>query len=443
MERGKLCLMHQGSYGPYYNHQTWENGKNVGGTTGGKLHLANRLIWADCGGEHRQSVMRQLSLLWMVLLGLYGLTPRVPADQLGLWTVRSSGVTNALQNIVFGNGRFVAVGYQGTVISSIDGIEWTRRESGTVDSLYTVVFGGGLFVAAGNRGALTVSEDGENWTAINSGTFNPLFGSTYGDGQWVVAGGSNILVSANGFQFFNRPSRFLPRAFLNAIAYGDGRFVGVGAGGYAVWSTNTVDWLPSESPIGNHFTLTHAGGQFVAAGGGLTGFTITATSKDGSLWNGQTLDSFVSIVDITHGNGLYLAVGLFLTFPPPDGPEYVLESRDGKNWLIRDLPVPAAILGLNYVNNQFRGVGNSGLIIESGSFAQASLALRGPPGTNGLELDVRGEIGRQYRLQAAPEPDSTDWQDLLIFTNPTEPDTVLIDPHASRFTRRFYRAVSP
>jgi hypothetical protein len=29
MERGKLCVMGQGPGGPYYNHQTWENGKNT------------------------------------------------------------------------------------------------------------------------------------------------------------------------------------------------------------------------------------------------------------------------------------------------------------------------------------------------------------------------------------------------------------------------------
>jgi len=29
MERGKLCILRQGPAGPYFNHQTWENGKNV------------------------------------------------------------------------------------------------------------------------------------------------------------------------------------------------------------------------------------------------------------------------------------------------------------------------------------------------------------------------------------------------------------------------------
>lgn len=29
IERGTICVIRQGPNGPYYNHQTWENGKNV------------------------------------------------------------------------------------------------------------------------------------------------------------------------------------------------------------------------------------------------------------------------------------------------------------------------------------------------------------------------------------------------------------------------------
>ena len=29
MERGKLCILRHGPNGPYYNHQTWENGRNI------------------------------------------------------------------------------------------------------------------------------------------------------------------------------------------------------------------------------------------------------------------------------------------------------------------------------------------------------------------------------------------------------------------------------
>jgi len=29
LERGKLCILRKGPNGPYYNHQTWDAGKNV------------------------------------------------------------------------------------------------------------------------------------------------------------------------------------------------------------------------------------------------------------------------------------------------------------------------------------------------------------------------------------------------------------------------------
>jgi hypothetical protein len=388
--------------------------------------------------------MRRTLTFWMGCLGLLGLAGRATAtDPLDNWSVRESGATNYLQNVVYEKGLYVAVGYQGAILTSSNAVEWTAQNSGTTDSLYTLVYGGGLFVAAGNRGALTVSEDGINWSAINSGTQNPLFGSTYGDGLWVVAGGSNILVSANGFQWVNRQSPILPLAYLNAIAYGNGRFVGVGAGGYAVISTNTFDWTRSDADLGNHFSLLYAGGQFLATGGGFVGLAETATSPDGVTWASQALPSFMSLIDVAYGNGKYVAVGLFLSFPPPAGLEFLFESRDGLEWTVRSLPTPTAIVGLTYGNSRFLGVGGYGVVMESASHAPACLQMLGPPGTNGMELRILGEIGRQYRLQASPEIDGTNWQDILIYINPTDPETLVLDPRAAKVPRRFYRVVSP
>ncbi len=378
-----------------------------------------------------------------VLAGL-GLGRVRAGDPLDSWTVLPTGVTNALQNVVEGNGLLVAAGYDGTVATSIDGIEWARQNSGTIQHLNTITYGGGLFVAAGSRGALTVSEDGTNWASINTGTLNPLFGATYGNGLWVVVGGSNVLVSANGFQWVNRPSPVLPQAYLNAIAFGAGRFVGVGAGLYAVWSTNTFDWQRSESSIGNYFSIIHADGRFVAVGGGFSSFTETAASRDGSQWTSTVFPgSAVSIIDVAYGNGRYLAPALLLSFPPPSGLELLFESRDGLEWTLRTLPTPAAILGLTYARSRFIGVGHFGLVLASASHAPARLEISGPPSTNGVELRIRGEVGRQYRVQAAPDLDTNDWQDLFIFTNPTEPETRVFDVRAGQAPRRFYRAISP
>jgi len=386
---------------------------------------------------------RKLHFCWFAGLSLVAAGQALATDPLDAWTVQTNGGSNILQNVVYGNGLFVAVGSAGWVMTSSDGIQWTAQSSGTSNSLYTLAFGDGRFVAAGNRGTIIVSEDGVNWTGIDSGTQNPLFGSTYGDGYHVVAGGSNVVVSSDGYVWTNRSSPVLTRAYLNAVVYGGGRFVGVGAGGYAVWSTNTFDWLQSDSPVGNHFAITHVNGLFVATGGGFVRFAEIGTSSNGMHWYSQSLATFASLVDVAYGNGRFVAVGLFLTFPPPAGPEYLFESRDGLEWTARTFPTPVAVYGLTYAQSHFYAVGSAETVLRSGSFAKACLQLAGPPGTNGLELRISGEIGRPYRLQASPEADGTNWQDLLLFTNPIDPDTVVTDPRANRFSRRFYRVVSP
>jgi hypothetical protein len=40
MERGKLCVLRDGPQGPYYNHQTWEKGKNIARYCRGAFKIA-------------------------------------------------------------------------------------------------------------------------------------------------------------------------------------------------------------------------------------------------------------------------------------------------------------------------------------------------------------------------------------------------------------------
>jgi hypothetical protein len=351
-------------------------------------------------------------------------------------------VTNLLQDLAIGNGLFVAVGYAGAIVTSPDGIEWTAQNSGTTENLNTVSFGGDLFFAAGNNGTIVVSTDGMIWTGVNTGTRNPLFGSAAGNGQYLVVGGSNILVSVNGLQWESRLSPLFPRAFLNTATFGDGRFVAVGAGGYAVSSSDTMTWTAGETNLGNLFAITHANGRYLAVGGGFVGFSEAAFSTNAVNWTSVQLFSFVSMVDVAYGNGRFQAIGLILGFPPPAGLELLFETPDGVDWTVRAMPTPVGIYGLNYANSHYYAVGDAGLVLESGSYVPGCLEALGP-GPNGFEMRITGEIGRSYRVQASSELGGTNWQDLLVFTNPTEPETLFTDTRASKFSRRFYRLVSP
>jgi hypothetical protein len=56
---------------------------------------------------------------------------------------------NPLYGVTYGNGIYVAVGSNGTIVTSADGITWTSRTSDTSYSLSEVAYGNGTFVVVG------------------------------------------------------------------------------------------------------------------------------------------------------------------------------------------------------------------------------------------------------------------------------------------------------
>jgi len=113
---------------------------------------------------------------------------RATEGRLGIsWTVRYS-VTTPLSAVTYGNGLFVAVGGDGTILTSPDGVAWTRQNSDTTSWLSAVTYGNGLFVAVGGDGTILTSPDGVAWTRQNSDTTSWLSAVTYGNGLFVAVG---------------------------------------------------------------------------------------------------------------------------------------------------------------------------------------------------------------------------------------------------------------
>jgi hypothetical protein len=155
------------------------------------------------------------------------------------WTSRTSQ-GYSLNGVAYGNGRFVAVGNGGTILTSPDGVSWTQRTSGTIYPLYGVAYGNGTFVAVGgyfdyygfsdymsSASTILTSTDGVNWTRRTSGTDNRLLGVTYGNGLFVAVGkDGTILTSPDGVSWTQRTSP--EKRDLLSVAYGNGTFVAVG-----------------------------------------------------------------------------------------------------------------------------------------------------------------------------------------------------------------------
>lgn len=109
------------------------------------------------------------------------------------WTSHNSGTSMFLSGVAYGNGTFLTVGLNGVVLTSPDGVAWTKS-SDTVAHLSEVTCNRGTFVAVGDKGTILTSPDGVHWTPGNSGTGESLSGIAYGNGIFVAVGANSTIV---------------------------------------------------------------------------------------------------------------------------------------------------------------------------------------------------------------------------------------------------------
>ena len=186
-----------------------------------------------------------------------------------------------------------------TIRTSTDGPAWTSRSvpGGAIDSLGGVTYGNGMFVAVSNWGSILTSTNGIGWSLASSpaeGRFN-LNGVGYFDGLFVAVGNlGGILTSTDGANWTERGSRIAgPDQNPVDIAYSDGLFVAVSAWtGQALTSPNAITWTVRETgeSSGGLHGITHGNGLFLAVGG--SGWI--GTSPDGINWTPRA--SVVSVL---------------------------------------------------------------------------------------------------------------------------------------------------
>src|SRR4030095_2057913 len=105
-----------------------------------------------------------------------------------VWNLVLPPQTNFLESVTYGNGKFVAVGRNGMILSSPDGGSWTERAGGTPNNLRGIARTPTGFVTVGNGGAVWTSADGFAWTNRGSLTTNNLRAIAFG-GEMLVAVG--------------------------------------------------------------------------------------------------------------------------------------------------------------------------------------------------------------------------------------------------------------
>ena len=125
---------------------------------------------------------------------------------------------------------------------------------------------------------------------------------------------------------------------INAITYGNGKFVAVGGATFppsskGAYSSDGVTWVAISDNA-----ITYGNGKFVAVGGSGKG----AYSSDGVTWVAisDTKINGVPINAITYSNGIFVAVGSF---------GRGVYSTDGVTWLaIDDMTTLSSISAITY-----------------------------------------------------------------------------------------------
>ncbi|MDO8544979.1 MAG: PKD domain-containing protein [Opitutaceae bacterium] len=247
-------------------------------------------------------------------------------DPLLTWTRRAEGLTtNWFYDVVFGGGKFVAVGSY-VAATSTDGATWTRAQGLNNSYNYAVAYGSSLYVAVGyrlngtgqpNSTGIMTSADGLTWQNRSPAESSPdLKSICYAAGRFVAVGKSGIIFSSTDGATWTAASSGTTND-LNAVRYGGGRFVAAGVAATYLTSADGVTWQ-NVSPAGEASTaygLVHYQGSWLA----VTGSSLVAdstkrvafTSPDGQRWTKVYIDagvSFTSSIIPVANSSLLLAV---------------------------------------------------------------------------------------------------------------------------------------
>ena len=172
----------------------------------------------------------------------------------------------------------------------------------------------------------------DNWTFSRMPTNSPgslqLFSIAYGYGRYVGVGeyfgddNGFIETSEDGTNWTMRSQHDFSILDLFDVTFGNGMFVAVGwnfFGGRNIYSsTNGVDWSPHTTAMANVVAVSYGEGMYVAVGDGnnLNSSTISSNnvyySFDGTTWmatdSGFPASATQTLKDVAYGNGRFIAV---------------------------------------------------------------------------------------------------------------------------------------
>jgi hypothetical protein len=250
---------------------------------------------------------------WMTPGSLPPLTPVSPPP----------GFTSNLSSVIFNGGAYVALGSDGSIISSGDGVNWVSNNPIQVNGIQAsgmngIAFGFAFgttptYVAVGNGGNIYTSNDLVQWNQQMSKTTSDLTSVSLLNGSFLATGtGGTLLTSPDGIGWNPLTSNTATTSTLRSITFSaiNGIYAAVGDAGTIITSVDkTATWTPVvPAPLVQDLrgvtTGGSAGTRFLSVG--QAGALVY--SDDGLTWSTGSAGS-ASLATVLYASGMYLSVG--------------------------------------------------------------------------------------------------------------------------------------
>lgn len=208
------------------------------------------------------------------------------------------------KDIAYGNGKFVIVSASTSSTNlidySTDGVTWTEANVPNAKFFASITYGNGLFVAIANDGSVIYSSDAITWIESSISSGNDWYAITYGNGVFIAVGeGTSCAISSDGVMWNTSESLSVSTSWID-IAYGDGKFVAVSETGKVCYSTdNGTSWTQGSNTESLRTGIAYGNGMFVTSG-----TNGTSHSSDGATW--YSYNDTIGSTSIAFGKGLFV-----------------------------------------------------------------------------------------------------------------------------------------
>ncbi|MGN7454112.1 hypothetical protein ACTHPH_04735 [Paenibacillus pasadenensis] len=213
-----------------------------------------------------------------------------------------------LNDIRFVENQFIAVG-NNVIYRSLDGIEWVKVLEDFKNQRHNVAYGNGVFVSLGHGGVMR-SKDGISWDYDESSLYwSPRSDLCFADGKFVAVGPYEASTSKDGVSWETTQFPYMDGGgYLTSIAYGNGKFIAIGGlddNGAVIWSSlDAIKWDPVL-----RVKDTFQNGHFFNNNFYFVGNNVIINSSDGVNWSIKNIPKNKFIYDVAYGNGGIIGVG--------------------------------------------------------------------------------------------------------------------------------------